>query len=267
MTKAERGFSLVELSIVLVILGLLTGGILAGQSLIRSSELRALSTEYSRYISAANIFRDKYFALPGDMANATSFWGGADANPTFNATCQAISTGSLPANSGTATCNGNGDGIIHTVGSSYSETFRYWQHLANAGLIEGNYTGYTDNADATTMILTPNINVPKSKLSNGLWGARYVGTIPSGNVSYYADNYGNAFGFGGSGGTGLPDGPILKPEEAWNLDTKMDDGKPAFGIIKSLIHRPECTTTVVQNTAEYALTNSNKDCALIIKIP
>lgn len=69
-----RGFSLVELSIVLVILGLLTGGILAGQSLIRASELRSVSTELQRYSSAIYSFRDQYMALPGDMLNATSFW-------------------------------------------------------------------------------------------------------------------------------------------------------------------------------------------------
>ena len=70
-----QGFSLVELSIVLVILGLLTGGILAGQSLIRASELRAATAEYQRYATSIQSFRDKYMALPGDMTNATRFWG------------------------------------------------------------------------------------------------------------------------------------------------------------------------------------------------
>ena len=81
---ARSGFSLVELSIVLVILGLLTGGILAGQSLIRAAELRSVATESQRYMAALNSFRDKYFALPGDMANATAFWGAQNATP---ATC------------------------------------------------------------------------------------------------------------------------------------------------------------------------------------
>ncbi len=75
----RHGFSLVELSIVLVILGLLTGGILAGKSLMRASELRAVSTEYQRYLTAAQSFRGKYFELPGDFSKAQSFWGIAHA--------------------------------------------------------------------------------------------------------------------------------------------------------------------------------------------
>src|SRR5438552_4058186 len=71
----RQAFSLVELSIVLVILGLLVGGILSGQSLIRAAELRSVTTEFSRYLAAVQSFKDKYFALPGDMANATAFWG------------------------------------------------------------------------------------------------------------------------------------------------------------------------------------------------
>lgn len=118
-----RGFSLVELSIVLVILGLLTGGILTGQSLIRASELRSITTEYNRYIAAAQTFRDKYFALPGDMANATAFWGAAHATP---ATCKTT------ASSSALTCNGNADGFIQGVVATSNESFRFWQHLANA---------------------------------------------------------------------------------------------------------------------------------------
>ena len=73
-----RAFSLVELSIVLVILGLLVGGILAGQSLIHAAELRAVSSEYQRYRTAIYAFRDKYLGLPGDITTATNFWGAAD---------------------------------------------------------------------------------------------------------------------------------------------------------------------------------------------
>ena len=71
----KQGFSLVELSIVLVILGLLTGGILTGQSLIRAAELRSVTTEFQKYQTAMMTFRDRYMALPGDMRNATAFLG------------------------------------------------------------------------------------------------------------------------------------------------------------------------------------------------
>ena len=70
----RKGFSLVELSIVLVILGLLVGGVLSGQSLIRAAELRAATQEYQRYYTATQTFRDKYFAIPGDFNNAQAFW-------------------------------------------------------------------------------------------------------------------------------------------------------------------------------------------------
>lgn len=149
--STRQAFSLVELSIVLVILGLLVGGVLAGQSLIRAAELRAVSTEYSRYTAAVNSFKDKYFAIPGDMNNAVRFWG-AQAGGTAdgsNTTCEALTT---PA-TGTATCNGNGDGQVHQVSTGWYERFRLWQHLANAGLIEGSYSGISSDGVAAKRTL------------------------------------------------------------------------------------------------------------------
>jgi len=70
----KNGFSLVELSIVLVIVGLLVGGVLTGKSLIRAADLRSVSTDYEGYRTATSAFRDKYFGLPGDITNASSFW-------------------------------------------------------------------------------------------------------------------------------------------------------------------------------------------------
>lgn len=122
-------FSLVELSIVLVILGLLVGGILGGKSLIKASELRTITVQRDQLATAFRSFRDKYFMLPGDMNNAEQFWGTQSA---VDATCKST------ASTDTKTCNGNGDGIITTTGAVRSdEPFRAWQQLANAGLIEG----------------------------------------------------------------------------------------------------------------------------------
>jgi prepilin-type N-terminal cleavage/methylation domain-containing protein len=76
MTHASRhsAFTLVELSIVLVIIGLIIGGVLAGRDLIRAAELRSLVSEVERYNSAVNAFKLKYNCLPGDCATATNFW-------------------------------------------------------------------------------------------------------------------------------------------------------------------------------------------------
>ena len=62
--RHQSAFTLVELSIVLIIVGLLVGGVLTGQALIRAAELRAITTEKDKYITTLYAFRDKYQALP-----------------------------------------------------------------------------------------------------------------------------------------------------------------------------------------------------------
>src|SRR4051794_31617755 len=132
----QRGFSLLELSIVLVIIGLITGGIMAGRQMVRAAELRSVMSDLSKYQTTVNTFREKYQGLPGDMKNAESYWGTA--------------SGGCPdgAGTGTQTCNGNGNNQVEGITSVADpyETFRFWQHLANAGLVEGQYTGVTGGA-------------------------------------------------------------------------------------------------------------------------
>lgn len=249
----KHGFSLVELSIVLVILGLLTGGILTGQSLIRASELRAVTTEYQRYVAAMQTFRDKYFALPGDMRNATSFWGAQDPTP---ATCQTTtSTAAL-------TCDGNGDGIIGSGSAQLYELYRAWQHLANAGLIEGTYNASWGGSG--TYDSNIGTNVPRSKLTNAGWSFWHKSA--GSDANWFSQPLGNLIAIGAEYSTTLTQGGALKPEDAWNIDTKLDDGKPAYGKVvtmkgsTSLI--PNCATTATDSTAEYNLTNSGVHCSL-----
>ena len=242
----RQGFSLVELSIVLVILGLLTGGILAGQSLIRASELRAVTSEYSRYTAAINTFRDKFFALPGDFTATTT---------------------GLP--SATWIGQGDSDGLVETTGTATSnEISLFWIHLAAAGLIEGSYT----NVANTTF--TAGTHNPKSKLGNAAWNVGNLGTVLAASTTYYEGNYGNVFYFG-SGTSATTPGAILKAEEAWNIDTKLDDARPQTGLVTSLESLGSatagagCVNVAASSSATtataYDLAGTGTTCSIVIK--
>lgn len=253
-----NAFSLVELSITLVILGLLIGGILAGQSLVRAAELRAIPTEYRRYITASHTFRDKYFAYPGDFRDATKFWGFAG---TANAPGCISNSGISTITTG-GTCDGNGDAKLTRVaaGNTSSEIFQFWRHLALAGLIEGTYSGIS-GAAVSGYEVSISENTPASRLANGGWSLQYLET---GSVNYvYNINYQNAFYFGGSA-VNLTTTPILTAEEAWNIDTKLDDGRPGRGkvIARNII---DCTTDSNMNNLDssYALDRSGPVCAFM----
>lgn len=252
--RPKHAFTLVELSIVLVILGLLVGGVLAGQSLIRSAELRAIITENDRLRTAMNAFRDKYFALPGDMINATSYWGAQNATP---ATCVTTSS------AGQATCNGDGDGKINYgysgAGPSTWEGFRALQHLANAGLIEGNYTGVGDISNTRA-----GVNVMRSKVSGGFWVPWYLSQsfgawAPTISAHYWV--------FGSTlAGSGLWLDPILKPEDAYNIDKKVDDGLPLAGRVSNVwSYNANCSTSQAA-TAPFNLSYTSLACILLFQM-
>lgn len=254
MQRLPSGFSLVELSIVLVILGLLVGGILAGQSLIRASELRAVATERDRYTTAVMAFRNKYFALPGDFTKATDFWGTA-------ANCPGTSAqGSTNA----TTCNGDGNGMLTTNGGSANELYRFWQHLANAGLIEGTYSGVQGAADGNDSVI--GANVPGSKLATGGWSVYWLGSQPS-SVTLWPGEYGNTLMFGATRVGDPTSAGVLKPEEAWNIDTKTDDGLPRSGRVVPYKNDavPNCSDSSNDDTALYALTYTGLSCNLFFK--
>jgi prepilin-type N-terminal cleavage/methylation domain-containing protein len=252
--RQQSGFSLVELSIVLVILGLLTGGILGGQALIRAAELRSVSADFSRYQTAAMTFRDKYFALPGDMSNATAFWGAADSGDGLGNDCTDIASNSP------STCNGNGNGLVE---SNSPESFRFWQHLANAALIEGSFTGRTGGA-LGTWIVNAGLNSPSSKISSSAWSFRWIGP-QSGDANTWARDYGQGYGFGRSGSYYTLD-PILSSVDTWNIDTKIDDGKPGLGrLVVYSVNVCSNTTDGNNVNAEYLLNSTTTGCSFLTK--
>ncbi len=217
--KKKNGFSLVELAIVLVIIGLITGGILTGQDLIRASELNATIADANKFRVAVNTFKLKYNSKPGDMTNAQSYWG---VNP-------GCATGA--AGTGTQTCNGNGDGLISAFapGGGPMEQFLVWQHLANAGLISGSYSG----RGTTYYSCVGGTNCPTGRIAD--LGFLYISSTPcvanDGSSTYWTRNSSNPCLVIGAinGGAGWPGYPIFTGAEASSLDTKADDGRPGNG--------------------------------------
>lgn len=247
----QAAFSLVELSIVLVILGLLTGGVLGGRSLIKAAELRAIPTELARYSTASHAFRDKYFGFPGDLANATQFWGIAAGSTGTDTT-----SGNF-ASTDRKTCNGDGDGVISDTGA-IKEHYRAWQHLVNAGLVEGFYPGTTTNP---TRNQWPNSRYPKTAWSTASAGPATTGSI----FTFDVPAHGNSLTLH------RDDGYVgaIVAEDAWTIDNKMDDGRPQFGkvlSIKGSSFNPCSTTfeqpTTADATATYNLTHKGANCSL-----
>lgn len=232
----QRGFSLVELSIVLVILGLLTGGILAGQSLIRAAELRKVSQGFTRLQTAIYTFRDKYQALPGDMLNAYAFWGVAAG--CTNAVNMTTAAG----------CNGDGDGSIEDNGATSGEDLRAPQFLALAGLIEGSFTGVVEPTGNKRKI---GINIITGPLSNTTLWLNQLAASQWGAT-------GNNIALAVEGATTPAASNILVPEEAWGIDSKLDDGKPTTGVLTLTTGQTSCFSGT-----DYILTTTSKVCGPI----
>jgi prepilin-type N-terminal cleavage/methylation domain-containing protein len=286
----QKAFSLVELSIVLVILGLLTGGILSGQSLIRASQLRSVSSDFQKYTTAMQTFRDKYFSYPGDMPNAVAFWGRHPTTTNDRCTLEWNVAETTAWNNDVArreTCNGNGDGVY--AHWTRSEQIVAWQHLSNSGLVEGQYKGgRTGGSGSTTLV--PGIHLPPSKLGQVQPTTNHFGgptamvfaitpiTTGTAGMSYTPRTNAEIEGiltsernivYGGLVGPGSHNYVTLgmRPEDAWNVDLKMDDGKPSAGrlLAPTIIDgQPRCATNNTEQN-EYQVTNRNGDCHLILR--
>ena len=155
MLYSKSGFSLIELSIVIVVISLLIGGVISGASLIEKTKLQSVIQEFNDIQLAVNNFRLKFNAMPGDMKDADSLLGsGAD-------------------------CNGDGDGLISIdVSAPKFENMCAWLHLRMSGSLTGylnaDYTGeFNDHNNS----VDPGVDVPVSRLGDAvyiLYGARRV---------------------------------------------------------------------------------------------
>jgi prepilin-type N-terminal cleavage/methylation domain-containing protein len=258
-SQRNRGFSLLEMAIVMGIIGAIVAGVLVGRALLVTSQLQTVMTDADNYITAIGNFKEAYQALPGDFATAQTLWG--------------TDSGTCPTGGGaTGTCNGDGNGKVGPVCTSAVfvttqryEVFRVWQHLASAGLVSTAFTGVSTTG---TWAFTAGSNVPRGSVEGSAFSLMWLDnpTLCTNTWGLFAASgaYGNAliFGIAGSAGTGTST-PVLRADEAEGIDRKMDDGIPSTGKVRSFgaTYNPSCYTGAAPHT--YNLTVTTRTCSLI----
>jgi prepilin-type N-terminal cleavage/methylation domain-containing protein len=193
MQRNQSGFTLIEIAIVLVIIGLLLGGVLKGQELINSAKVKNLANDFKNVPVFIYGYQDKYKALPGDQPQAS------------------LDSQFPPANTGTActpalashciTNNGVIDGGWDATGVA-DESFVFWQHVRLAGFGPG-----------ATSTAAPDY-LPKNAV-NGLIGVTNAAQSP----------------ITGMKGTYIVCSNAIPGKFAKQLDTTLDDGSTATGSV------------------------------------
>ena len=221
MNKRQQGFTLVEIAIVLVIIGLLLGGILKGQEMITQAKIKNVVADFSGVSAAYYGYQDRYRAIPGDDPNAGTRW-----------------TTGTPAQSG----DGNGvvggtynNACVVPVVAGSPESCKWWDDLRHAGFVSGN--GPQQPFNAVTGLIGvqtgDGANAPAATLLNVAGGNGFVGLIMC--------------------SANLPD------KIAIAVDTQTDDGQSNLGTVRALVQaapNPNIGTALVA-TNQYQETGTN----------
>ncbi len=239
----KKGFTLVELAIVLVVIGLITGGVLAGSELIQASKISSVAAEMQKYQTAYNKYKEQYGAAPGDHSRAYDYWG-TDCASTEGA------------------CNGDGDRSIEGFALS-GESVMFFRHLFLADMIDEDLSGTGTleiGTNLPTLDMTGITLAVHSLQRSTLLSAGGFNIGPKANFITTAKLNSSA----------QPYDPQFTPAIAKKIDTKLDDGSPGTGNFiatggSSCVNYSGSNMTTLRN-ATYKLTVTTDVCGIAAKM-
>jgi prepilin-type N-terminal cleavage/methylation domain-containing protein len=219
MKQHQAGFTLIEIAIVLVIIGLLLGGVLKGQEMIENAKIQSLRNDMDGVVTAYYAYQNRYRALPGDdpkASNAGRGWADAAA--------------------------GGGNGALPTANAfdaGNNENQLLWQHLRYSGLISGNPAGTTNNVGGRANPLHGYNGQLGISNTTTAWGLGLTGNILcAGNVPGKAAEAIDAAHDDGLSNTGtvraLAGSNNAEPAGTTAATTYVDDGNTLYTVCRKL---------------------------------
>jgi prepilin-type N-terminal cleavage/methylation domain-containing protein len=227
----QQGFTLIELSIVLVIIGLMVGGVLVGRDLIAAAQVRAQVTQIERYNTAANTFFGKYGYLPGDIPDPLASSVGLQA--------RGIYAGEGDGNGILQGVDGNGPGQNWGQVEGAGETVMFWRDLSFAGLIDGTFNTASSTTPPGSNVTGTSVGLylPQAKIGQGNY--IYAWSYPT-PVGFTPPNT-NLYGLSAVSGIAnaacswcIASNPGLTALQAYAIDNKIDDGMPRTGRVTAI---------------------------------